>query len=129
MLAMTIAVPAKAMEPTMDIFIENPLEPIFHGATNLPDVAQRPSKMGSRWVDRIAVAEPGGQGERSLDVVPIDGQVATIRAKVKHLADHACQHKAYFRFDGLSPMRLMGGAMVDRLAKRDPRNLSTVEPA
>jgi hypothetical protein len=80
-------------------------------------------------VDRIAVAEPGGQGEGSLDVVPIGGQVATILAKVKHLADHACQHKAYFRFDGLSPMRLMGGAMVDRLAKRDPRNLSTVEPA
>jgi hypothetical protein len=36
-LAVTIAGPARAIEPTMDIFIENPLQPIFHGATNLPD--------------------------------------------------------------------------------------------
>jgi hypothetical protein len=37
MLAMAAAVPAEAIEVTMDIFIENPLQPIFHGATNLPD--------------------------------------------------------------------------------------------
>ncbi len=36
LLAMT-AIRAVAMEPTMDIFVENPLQPIFHGATNLPD--------------------------------------------------------------------------------------------
>lgn len=32
-----LASPVYAFEPTMDIFVETPLTPIFHGSTNLPD--------------------------------------------------------------------------------------------
>ncbi|HEY1722232.1 MAG TPA: hypothetical protein VGG27_13390 [Magnetospirillaceae bacterium] len=34
------AFPAMAMEPVMDVFVENPLQPIFRGSTNLPDGTQ-----------------------------------------------------------------------------------------
>ena len=48
---------------------------------------------------RIAVAELGSQGEGSPDVVSIGGQVATIRAKVQHLADNTGKHKPNRVFD------------------------------
>src|ERR1700730_16679606 len=46
-----------------------------------------------KMVNRISVAEPAGQGECSLDVVPIDCQVAPVGAEVQHLADHAGEYK------------------------------------
>jgi hypothetical protein len=61
MLAMTIAVPAKAMEPTMDIFIENPLQPIFHGATNLPE--------GSELMLTLSRPESGYVAQAKMSVV------------------------------------------------------------
>jgi hypothetical protein len=52
--------------------------------------------------------------------------VATVGAKVKHLADDTSEYKADFRLDRLLSLRFMLRAMVDRLAKRYPRNLSPV---
>jgi hypothetical protein len=79
-------------------------------------------------IDRIAIAEPGGKGEGSPDLVPIDAQVASVGAKVKHLADGTSGYNADFRLDRLLPLRFMLGAVVYRLAKRDRRNLSTMQP-
>ncbi len=49
-------------QPTIDIFIENPLQPIFHGTTNLPDGAElilslsRPDS-GYMAQDKVTVAD------------------------------------------------------------------------
>ena len=32
--------PVIAIEPTMNVFVEGPLRPIFHGSTNLPDASE-----------------------------------------------------------------------------------------
>lgn len=61
MLAMTAAIPAVAIEPTMDIFIENPLQPIFHGATNLPD--------GSELMLTLSRPESGYMAQAKMSVV------------------------------------------------------------
>ena len=60
-LTITTPVPAEAMEPTMDIFIENPLQPIFHGATNLPD--------GSELMLTLSRPESGYMAQAKMSVV------------------------------------------------------------
>jgi hypothetical protein len=60
MLAMMAALPAEAFEPTMDIFVENPLQPIFHGSTNLPD--------GSELMLTLARSQSGYMAQSQMKV-------------------------------------------------------------
>jgi len=60
MLTMIAAARAEVMEPTIDIFVENPLQPIFHGATNLPD--------GTEMMFSLMRPEAGYFGESKVTV-------------------------------------------------------------
>lgn len=74
MLAVMTAVPAEAMEPTMDIFIDNPLQPIFHGATNLPD--------GTELMLTLSRPESGYMAQTKMSVV--DGHFTTEQFSADH---------------------------------------------
>jgi len=72
-LAMTIAVAAQAIEPTMDVFIEGSLRPIIHGSTNLPD--------GSELIVSISRRESKYKAQSKVKVA--DGHFATERFSSK----------------------------------------------
>jgi hypothetical protein len=82
-------------------------------------------------VYRISVAEPCGKGQCSLDIVPIDCQVANVGSKVQHLADNAAEYQRDRRLDRFAAAGFRLWRMVWRPMQRHWRHVATatVKPA